>query len=63
MERAPRPLFKPMDGGSQIDKGNTIAFCGVDAVVKSVERGLKVSRECLRSCGAPDTAEAMGIST
>jgi hypothetical protein len=40
-------------GGSQLGEGDTIAFCGVNAVVNHRERGLKVIRECLRSCGAP----------
>lgn len=40
-------------GGSQLGEGDTIAFCGVDVVVNDRDRGLKVIRECLRSCGAP----------
>ncbi|MEA2711775.1 MAG: hypothetical protein QOF78_4376 [Phycisphaerales bacterium] len=40
-------------GGSQLGEANTIAFCGLDVVVNHRERGLKVIRECLRSCGAP----------
>lgn len=40
-------------GGSQMGEGDTIAFCGLDVVVNHRERGLKVIRECLRSCGAP----------
>jgi hypothetical protein len=40
-------------GGSQLGEGNVIAFCGIDVVVNHRERGLKVIRECLRSCGAP----------
>ena len=40
-------------GGSQMGEGDTIAFCGLDAVVNNRERGLEVIRECMRSCGAP----------
>jgi hypothetical protein len=40
-------------GGSQLGDGNTIAFCGLDVVVNDRDRGLKVIRECLRTCGAP----------
>jgi hypothetical protein len=40
-------------GGSQLGEGDTIAFCGLDVVVNHRENGLKVIRECLRSCGAP----------
>jgi hypothetical protein len=40
-------------GGSQLGEGDTIAFCGLDVVVNHRERGLKVIRECLRSCKAP----------
>jgi hypothetical protein len=40
-------------GGSQMGEGDTIAFCGLDVVVNHRERGLKVIRDCLRSCGAP----------
>ncbi len=40
-------------GGSQLGDGDAIAFCGLDLVVNHRERGLKVIRECLRSCGAP----------
>lgn len=40
-------------GGSQMGEGDTIAFCGLDVVVNHRERGLKVIRECIRSCGAP----------
>jgi hypothetical protein len=40
-------------GGSQLGEGDTIAFCGLDVVVNDRERGLKVVRACLRSCGAP----------
>jgi hypothetical protein len=43
-------------GGSQLGEGNSIAFCGLDVVVNHRERGLKVIRESLSSCGArPDT--------
>ena len=41
-------------GGSQLGEGDTIAFCGLDVVVNDRDRGLKVIRECLRSCGAPE---------
>lgn len=40
-------------GGSQLGEGDTIAFCGLDVIVNHRENGLKVIRECLRSCGAP----------
>lgn len=40
-------------GGSQMGEGDTIAFCGINVVVNHRERGLKVIRECMRSCGAP----------
>lgn len=40
-------------GGSQLGEDDTIAFCGLDVVVNHRENGLKVIRECLRSCGAP----------
>jgi hypothetical protein len=40
-------------GGSQMGEGDTIAFCGLDVVVNHRERGLKIIRECMRSCGAP----------
>ena len=40
-------------GGSQLGDGDTISFCGLDVVVNHRERGLKVIRDCLRSCGAP----------
>lgn len=40
-------------GGSQLGEGNTIAFCGLDVLVHDRDFGLKVVRECLRSCGAP----------
>lgn len=40
-------------GGSQLGEGDTIAFCGLDVVVNHRERGLKVIRECLRTCKAP----------
>jgi len=40
-------------GGSQLAEDDTIAFCGIDVVVSHRERGLKVIRQCLRSCGAP----------
>ena len=39
-------------GGSQLGEGGTIAFCGLDVVVNDRDRGLRVIRECLRSCGA-----------
>jgi len=43
-------------GGSQMGEGKSIAFCGIDVVVNDRDRGLKVIRQCLRSCGAgPDT--------
>ena len=40
-------------GGSQMGECDTVAFCGLDVVVNHREKGLKVIRECLRSCGAP----------
>jgi hypothetical protein len=40
-------------GGSQLGEGDTVEFCGLDVVVDDRDRGLKVIRECLRSCGAP----------
>ena len=40
-------------GGSQMGEGDTVSFCGLDVVVNHRERGLKVIRECMRSCGAP----------
>jgi hypothetical protein len=49
-------LGRVAGGGSQLGKGKTIAFCGVDVVVNDRDHGLRVIRECLRSCGAaPDT--------
>ncbi len=45
-------LGKVTGGGSQLGKKKTIAFCGVDVVVNDRDRGLRVIRECLRSCGA-----------
>ena len=46
-------LGRVAGGGSQTGPGNTIAFCGVDVVVNDRDRGLRIIRECLRSCGAP----------
>lgn len=40
-------------GGSQMGEDNGIAFCGLDVVVNDRERGLKLIRECLLACGAP----------
>ena len=40
-------------GGSQLGEGNSILFCGLDVVVNHREQGLKIIRECLRSCNAP----------
>lgn len=40
-------------GGSQMGEGGRIEFCGLDVVVNDRDRGLKVIRQCLRSCGAP----------
>ena len=40
-------------GGSQLGEGDSIAFCGLDVVVNHRENGLRVIRECLRSCKAP----------
>jgi hypothetical protein len=39
-------------GGSQMGEGNTIEYCGIDVVVNDRDRGLKVIRKCLQSCGA-----------
>jgi hypothetical protein len=41
-------------GGSQLGEGKSIEFCGLDVVVNDRDRGLKVIRTCLRSCGAAD---------
>lgn len=46
-------LGRVTGGGSQLGEGDAIAFCGLDVVVNDRDRGLKVIRECLRSCGAP----------
>jgi hypothetical protein len=40
-------------GGSQLGEGDAIEYCGLDVVVNDRDRGLKVIRACLRSCGAP----------
>lgn len=49
-------LGEVMGGGSQMGEGDTIPFCGLDVVVNHRDHGLRVIRECLRSCGAgPDT--------
>jgi len=40
-------------GGSQLGEGNTIEYCGIDVVVNDRDRGLKVIRKTMRSCGAP----------
>jgi hypothetical protein len=47
-------LGRVTGGGSQLGEGKTIAFCGLDVVVNHRDRGLKVIRQCLRSCGAGD---------
>ena len=39
-------------GGSQMGEGDTIQYCGLDVVVNDREHGLRVIRECLRTCGA-----------
>jgi hypothetical protein len=41
-------------GGSQLGKGKTIEYCGIDVVVNDREHGLRVIRRCLRSQGAAD---------
>jgi hypothetical protein len=46
-------LGEVIGGGSQLGEGDTIEFCGLDVIVNHRDRGLKVIRECLRSCGAP----------
>src|SRR5687767_6850955 len=40
-------------GGSQMGEGDTIEYCGVDVVVNDRDRGLRIIRQCMHSCGAP----------
>jgi hypothetical protein len=53
LDEALGDLGEVTGGGSQLGDGDAIEFCGLDVVVNDRERGLKVIRECLRSCGAP----------
>lgn len=45
-------LGEIVGGGAQLGDGDAIEFCGVDVVVNDRDRGLRVIRACLRSCGA-----------
>jgi len=40
-------------GGSQLGEGNTIAYCGLDVVVRDRDRGLGFIRQTLRRLGVP----------
>jgi len=40
-------------GGSQLGEGTSIAFCGLDVVVRDRDRGLMVIRRVMRELGAP----------
>jgi len=39
-------------GGSQMGKGDTIEYCGIDVVVNDRAKGLELIRKCLQLCGA-----------
>jgi len=41
-------------GGSQLGENDTIAYCGLDVVVKDRDRGLEVIRLVMRKLGAPE---------
>ena len=47
------PLGEITGGGSQLGEGKTIEYCGIDVVVNDRDRGLKVIRQSMQSCGAP----------
>lgn len=40
-------------GGSQLGEGDSIAYCGLDAIVSDRERGLAVIRETMQRLGTP----------
>jgi hypothetical protein len=40
-------------GGSQMGEGKSVAFCGLDVVVRDRDRGLALIRAVMRQLGAP----------
>lgn len=46
-------LGRVTGGGSQLNEGNTIEYCGIDVVVADRHHGLKLIRKIMKSCGAP----------
>jgi len=47
-------LGKVTGSGSMLREDKTVAFFGIDVVVNDRDRGLKVIRQCLQTCGAAD---------
>lgn len=45
-------LGKVTGGGSQLGEGTSIAYCGLDVVVLSRDRGLTLIRETMKRLGA-----------
>jgi hypothetical protein len=46
-------LGKVNGGGQQLGPGNTIAYCGVDVILRERVQGLQLLREVLPQLGAP----------